>query len=249
VTPSRPSPPFPRLPRFWLLSLLPCPHPSSPSFFLVQGQLWGEMLTSGAALEYIACPKIFGLAEAAWACPALHAAGASEAAAAAATGGTAPPPAPEVAEEEQEGDRRIDYSARLDASWANFANALGQQHLAVSDSEACFQFRLPPPQLKLVDTELATSCGECSVVVKFHASCEFPGLGIRYTVSSVGVADEPSFESPLCALNGPTEVRCALPPAANGQGSDAQAQVQVRVRTFDCAGRGSRSSTALSVST
>jgi hypothetical protein len=224
----------------------------------MQGQLWGEMLTSGEALEYIACPKIFGLSEAAWTCPALDAASAGVAtdvpvetatsSGAVITGaeitgavitGAVPPAAP------LEG--ATGCQGRLEASWANFANALGQQHLATiagGTSDSNFAFRVPSPQLQMVGAVLENG----SVVLRFHASCEFPGLDIRYTISIASMAGgesleihEPDSGSLLCDVTGGvTEARCTLPPATGATGG--QARVQVRACTFDQGGRGGRKS-------
>ncbi len=84
----------------------------------LQGQLWGENLTSPQRLDFMAFPKLLGLAERAWA-PAPRWAGVDAPAAR---------------------DRQ-----RADA-WNEFANRLGQRELARLDfAYGGVDYRLPPP--------------------------------------------------------------------------------------------------------
>ncbi len=84
----------------------------------IQGQLWGENAKGPAVLEYLAFPKLLGLAERAWAAP------------------------PDWARTPDAGERQV----RLAAAWNEFANRLGQRELPRLDRlEGGVLYRLPPP--------------------------------------------------------------------------------------------------------
>lgn len=90
----------------------------------LQGQLWGEMLTSQDRVEYMALPRLLGLAERAWA------------------------QQPDWAAIEDRNKRR----ERMNEDWNEFANRLGQQELPRMDSfHGGFNYRLPPPGAAIED--------------------------------------------------------------------------------------------------
>ena len=84
----------------------------------LQGQLWGENARSRARLDYLALPRLIGLAERAWAADPLW-------------------------QDIPEPDRRAAWALR---DWNEFANRLGQRELPRLD-RACqpWDYRLPPP--------------------------------------------------------------------------------------------------------
>ncbi|VXB59803.1 family 20 glycosylhydrolase [Massilia sp. 9I] len=90
----------------------------------LQGQLWGENARSRARLEYLALPRLIGLAERAW----------------------APDPGwQDIAELE----RRAAWALR---DWNEFANRLGQRELPRLDrARRPWDYRLPPPGAILRD--------------------------------------------------------------------------------------------------
>ena len=84
----------------------------------IQGQLWGENARSRARLEYLALPRLIGLAERAWA---------------------ADPGWQDVADLEQR-------AALAQRDWNEFANRLGQRELPRLDrAPQAWDYRLPPP--------------------------------------------------------------------------------------------------------
>ncbi|MCC2958340.1 carbohydate-binding domain-containing protein [Massilia sp. IC2-477] len=84
----------------------------------LQGQLWGENARSRARLEYLALPRLIGLAERAW----------------------APDPG---WQDIPEPDRRAAWALR---DWNEFANRLGQRELPRLDrARRPWDYRLPPP--------------------------------------------------------------------------------------------------------
>jgi hexosaminidase len=84
----------------------------------IQGQLWGETLTSADRMEYMAAPRLLGLAERAW----------------------APRPAWATAESDAAQDRG------LAGDWNAFANRLGRRALVhLSHRHPNWDFRIPVP--------------------------------------------------------------------------------------------------------
>ncbi len=90
----------------------------------IQGQLWAENARGPAMMEYLAFPKLLGLAERAW----------------------SPPPA--WAQIEDAAERR----QQLDAAWSRFANTLGHRDLPRLDHLfGGVNYRLPPPGAVIED--------------------------------------------------------------------------------------------------
>lgn len=84
----------------------------------IQGELWSENQKTDAIMEYMALPKMLGLAERAWAQPSDWTA---------------------ESDPEKRNDRRA-------AEWARFANALGQRELPRLDYlQGGYAYRIPPP--------------------------------------------------------------------------------------------------------
>lgn len=84
----------------------------------LQGQLWGEKLISSERMEYMALPRLFGLAERAWA------------------------QQPDWAAIEDRDKRR----KQIDEAWNEVANRLGQREMPRMDSlHGGMNYRLPPP--------------------------------------------------------------------------------------------------------
>ena len=84
----------------------------------IQGQLWGELLSSREKLEYMGFPKLLALAERAWS------------------------PQPDWAETEDPEQREL----QMRDDWEHFANALGQVELPRLDHwHGGVKYRLPPP--------------------------------------------------------------------------------------------------------
>ena len=113
----------------------------------LQGQLWGENMHSRARLEYLALPRMIGLAERAWAPdPGWHAAGG-------------------------EGGK-----AALAADWNEFANRLGQRVLPRLDRMPDpWHYRLPPPGALLVDGRLHANTALPGVRVHYTLDGSDPG--------------------------------------------------------------------------
>lgn len=122
----------------------------------LQGELWSEPIKGPDMLEYFYLPKMLGLAERAW--------------------GRQPSWAVVTGEEE--------FWKGLEEDWNRFANALGRRELPRLDYLfGGFNYRLPPPGLKVVDGVL-------------HANTRFPGLVIRYTTDG----SEPTEGSELYTM-------------------------------------------------
>ncbi len=93
----------------------------------IQGQLWGENARSRARIDYLALPRLIGLAERAWAAD----------------------PRWEAVEDPQ---RRAELAAR---DWNEFANRLGQRELPRLDrANQPWDYRLPPPGAVVEDGRL-----------------------------------------------------------------------------------------------
>jgi hexosaminidase len=90
----------------------------------LQGNLWSETLGGDGRLDYMTVPKIFGLAERAWA------------------------PDPDWARERDRGKSDSLYRE----AWSRFVNVLGQRELPRLDREVSgLSYRIPTPGLKVED--------------------------------------------------------------------------------------------------
>ncbi|MCH8962482.1 MAG: family 20 glycosylhydrolase, partial [Bacteroidetes bacterium] len=90
----------------------------------IQGQLWAENAKGPVMMEYLAFPKLLGLAERAWASQ------------------------PDWAQIEDAAERR----QQLDAAWSRFANSLGHRDLPRLDHLfGGVNYRLPPPGAVIED--------------------------------------------------------------------------------------------------
>ena len=93
----------------------------------IQGELWSENQKTDAIMEYMALPKMIGLAERAWAQPSNWTT-------------------------EQDPDKRDVLQA---AEWARFANAVGQHELPrLDDLQGGYAYRIPPPGAIIEDGQL-----------------------------------------------------------------------------------------------
>ena len=134
-------------------------HPDARSNILgIQGELWSEPIKGPEILEYLYLPKLLGLAERAW----------------------SKQPTWSIQEEDEL------YDSALREDWNIFANALGQREMPRLDYLfGGYNYRLPPPGLKIVDGTL-------------YASSQFPGLAIRYTTDgSIPSIDSKEYTSPV----------------------------------------------------
>jgi len=104
----------------------------------IQGQVWSETLTNKANLQYMLFPKMLALAERAWS----------------STGNWDDTSHKEVFNKQQ-------------SYWNDFANRLGQSHLALLDKKET-SYRIPLPGATIKNDTL-------------YANIAFPGLTIKYT--------------------------------------------------------------------
>jgi len=106
----------------------------------LQGALWSETLTSEGAMEYMLLPKLFGLAERAWA------------------------PDPVWA---REGDAAKSAALFRDA-WSEFVSVVGKRELPRLDRESPgLDYRIPTPGLKGVDSAVRCSLGMPGFVLRY----------------------------------------------------------------------------------
>jgi hexosaminidase len=133
----------------------------------IQGALWAENLKSRELLEYMAFPKLLALAERAWA------------------------PAPDWESASDTATLKRLYAA----SWADFANRLGQRELPRLDFfKGGTAYRIPPP-------------GAIIEKGMLYANVQFPGLALRYTTDGTEpTADSPLYEGPV-TVQGPVKIR------------------------------------------
>ncbi len=108
----------------------------------IQGQLWGENAKGPERLEYLAFPKLLGLAERAWA------------------------PRPAWAASKDPAER-----ARLEAAaWNDFANRLGQRELLRLDHMlGGVGYRLPPPGAVIEDGKLHANVAFPGLAIRYAA--------------------------------------------------------------------------------
>ncbi|MGM0546812.1 MAG: family 20 glycosylhydrolase, partial [Bacteroidota bacterium] len=106
----------------------------------LQGQLWSEKLVSSKRMEYMAMPRIFGLAERAWA------------------------QQPEWATI----DDRADRNKALIEAWNEFANRLGQRELPRMDSfHGGMNYRLSPPGAVVEDDTLKANVAYHGLTIRY----------------------------------------------------------------------------------
>ena len=106
----------------------------------IQGQLWGENALGREGAEYLAFPKLLGLAERAWA---------------------APPAWTEMTP-------RADRDRVLDMAWKEFANRLGSRELPRLDHlEGGVTYRLPPPGAVIADGVLRANVSFPGLAIRY----------------------------------------------------------------------------------
>jgi hexosaminidase len=129
----------------------------------IQGQLWGENLTGRDALEYMAFPKLLGLAERAWARD------------------------PAWAMIDDAADRR---RAR-EAAWNEFANRLGQRELPRLDHFlGGLAYRLPPPGALVEDGVLRANSPFPGLAIRYRADGQPPSADSALFTGPVAVSGE-----------------------------------------------------------
>lgn len=115
----------------------------------LQGQLWSENMTSPELMEYLAFPKLLGLAERAWS------------------------PQPEWAEISETEARK---TAQND-EWNYFANSLGHRELARLDSLAGgVHYRIPPPGAELAEGVLRANIAYPGLEIRFSTDGSEPSM-------------------------------------------------------------------------
>lgn len=133
----------------------------------IQGHLWSENIHNAEELEYLAFPKILGLAERAWA------------------------PDPEWATTKDAAQGDILYQK----AWSKFANTLGKRELKkLNYYQSGANFRIPTVGLKLInDNGGGFNVPEPNngANLSLWANVQFPGLTIRYTTDG----SEPTMNS------------------------------------------------------
>jgi len=106
----------------------------------LQGQLWAENAKSPAMMEYLAFPKLLGLAERAWASQ------------------------PAWAQIEDAAERR----QQLDDAWSRFANSLGHRDLPRLDHLfGGVTYRLPPPGAVIEDGLLKATVAFPGLTIRY----------------------------------------------------------------------------------
>ncbi len=127
----------------------------------IQGQLWGENALGPERMEYLAFPKLLGLAERAWA---------SE---------------PEwAATADREERRRLEAAA-----WNEFANRLGQRELPRLDVvHGGVGYRLPPPGAVIEDGQLHANVAFPGLAVRFTTDGSEPTVDSELYAGPVAVS-------------------------------------------------------------
>ena len=113
----------------------------------IQGQLWGETLSSQERLEYMMLPRLIALAERAWA------------------------QEPEWASIEDENLRNLKFARE----WNQFANKIGQTVL--NSLERLFdniEFRIPPPGIKRINGRISANCTFPGLIIRYTTDGKTP---------------------------------------------------------------------------
>lgn len=130
----------------------------------VQGQLWGETLISQNRMEYMAVPRLLGLAERAWA------------------------EQPDWATIENEDKRK----ERMLEDWNEFANRLGQRELPRLDNfHGGFLYRLPPPGATIEDGMLKANVAFPGLTIRYTLDGSKPTANSDEYIQPVSVAGSP----------------------------------------------------------
>jgi hexosaminidase len=115
----------------------------------IQGNLWSETLSAEGRLDYKLVPKLFGLAERAWAKDPAWA---------------------------RESDERKSAALFRDA-WSEFVNVLGKRELPRLDREMRgLNYRIPTPGLKAVDGQVRCSLEIPGFVLRYTTDGSEPGV-------------------------------------------------------------------------
>jgi hexosaminidase len=116
----------------------------------IQGQLWGELTPDPASAEYMAFPKLLGLAERAWARQ------------------------PAWARIEDPERRAVE----LETAWNRFANVLGQRELARLDCLAGgVNYRIPPPGVVIENGRLQANTAFPGLTIRYTTDGSEPDSG------------------------------------------------------------------------
>ena len=130
----------------------------------LQGQLWGETLRSPDRVDYMAAPRLLGLAERAWA------------------------PRPAWTDVDDRVDRE---EARADA-WTRFAHRLGQHELARLAHQFDLQYRLPTPGAVIEDGMLRANVPYPGLTIRYTTDGRTPtSASPRYTAPVALDGEEP----------------------------------------------------------
>ncbi|GAB3382066.1 family 20 glycosylhydrolase [Massilia agri] len=128
----------------------------------IQGQLWGENARSRARLEYLALPRLIGLAERAWAADPLW---------------------QDIAAQEER-------AARVQHDWNEFANRLGQRELPRLDrARRPWDYRLPPPGAVAKDGLLHANVALPGLAVHYTVDGLDPSVHSPRYAAPVAVSD------------------------------------------------------------
>ncbi|MEJ2081775.1 MAG: family 20 glycosylhydrolase [Acidobacteriota bacterium] len=126
----------------------------------IQGELWSENQKTDAIMEYMALPKMIGLAERAWAQPSDWTT-------------------------EQDPDKRDVLQA---AEWARFANAVGQHELPrLDDLQGGYAYRIPPPGAIIEDGQLKANVAFPGMKIRYTLDGSEPDAGSTEYVGPVRV--------------------------------------------------------------
>jgi hexosaminidase len=127
----------------------------------IQGQLWGELTPDPASAEYMAFPKLLGLAERAWARQ------------------------PAWARIEDPERRAVE----LETAWNRFANVLGQRELARLDSLAGgVHYRIPPPGAVIENGRLQANTAFPGLTIRYTTDGSEPDSGSTVYQGPVAVS-------------------------------------------------------------
>lgn len=130
----------------------------------LQGQLWGEKLVSQDRMEYMAMPRLFGLAERAWA------------------------QQPDWASIE----KRKERNSRMNEDWNEFANRLGQRELPRMDYfHSGMHYRLSPPGAIIEDNILKANVAYPGLTIRYTLDGSEPSEDSNKYTNPVALEGEP----------------------------------------------------------